>query len=73
MTGASRKNNFDYIIVGAGSGGCVVANRLSANPAIRVCLIEAGGDDDQMLVNVPLGMAAMLPTKINNYGYQTVP
>ena len=73
MTGSMRKNVFDYIIVGAGSGGCVVANRLSANPAIQVCLIEAGGDDDQMLVNVPLGMAAMLPTKINNYGYQTVP
>lgn len=73
MGTSSSNSSFDYIIVGGGSGGCVVANRLSANPDISVCLIELGGDDDQMLINVPLGMAAMLPTKINNYGYETVP
>ncbi len=73
MASAEAHQNFDYIIVGGGSGGCVLANRLSADPAIQVCLVEAGGDDDQMLVNVPLGMAAMLPTKINNYAYETTP
>lgn len=73
MTQESDNSTFDYIIVGGGSGGCVVANRLSENPDISVCLIELGGDDDQTLVNVPLGMAAMLPTKINNYGFETVP
>ena len=36
-------DNFDYLIVGAGSAGCVLANRLSADPGVRVCLIEAGG------------------------------
>lgn len=73
MASAAAMHNFDYIIVGGGSGGCVLANRLSADPAIQVCLVEAGGDDDQMLVNMPLGMAAMLPTKINNYAYETTP
>ena len=47
--------NYDYIIVGAGSAGCVLANRLSADPANRVLLIEAGGDDRHWLLRMPLG------------------
>lgn len=46
---------FDYIIVGAGSAGCLLANRLSANPAHRVLLVEAGGDDDWFWIKVPVG------------------
>lgn len=46
---------FDYIIVGAGSAGCLLANRLSANPEHRVLLIEAGGDDDWFWIKVPVG------------------
>ena len=73
MTTATSQRHFDYVIVGGGSGGCVLANRLSADPACTVCLIELGGDDDQMLVNAPAGVAAMLPTRINNYAFKTVP
>lgn len=46
---------FDYVIVGAGSAGCLLANRLSANPDHRVLLIEAGGDDDWFWIKVPVG------------------
>jgi len=46
---------FDFIIVGAGSAGCLLANRLSANPDHRVLLIEAGGDDDWFWIKVPVG------------------
>jgi choline dehydrogenase len=48
-------NSFDYVIVGAGSAGCVLANRLSAAADVRVLLIEAGGSDDRFMINMPLG------------------
>ena len=46
---------FDYVIIGAGSAGCVLANRLSANPATKVCLLEAGGKDDWIWIHIPIG------------------
>ena len=51
-----KPQSFDYVIVGAGSAGCVVANRLSADPAVRVLLLEAGGWDWHPLIRVPLGV-----------------
>lgn len=62
---------FDYIIVGAGSAGCVLANRLSANPEISVCLLEAGPEDTSPLIHAPVGVAAILPTKHVNWAYDT--
>ena len=54
--------NYDYIIVGAGAAGCVLANRLSEDPQTRVLLVEAGGSDDRFLIRMPLGFSMMLQT-----------
>jgi len=64
---------FDYVIVGAGSAGCVIAARLTEDPSVSVCLLEAGGPDKSVLIHAPVGVVAMMPTKINNYGFETVP
>ena len=52
---SKKYGNFDYIIVGAGTSGCLLANRLSANPKNRVLLLEAGGKDDYFWIRVPVG------------------
>ena len=51
---------FDYIIIGVGSAGCVLASRLSANPAVRLLLLEAGGWDWHPLIRIPLGVRTHL-------------
>ena len=51
---------FDYVVVGAGSAGCVVAARLSESGQHRVALLEAGGEDDSFWVKVPLGFGKLL-------------
>lgn len=66
---------YDYIIVGAGSAGCVLANRLSANPAIRVCLLEAGPSDHTYWIRNcnPLNMLFLMNSRTYNWGYRTEP
>ena len=64
---------FDYVIVGAGSAGCVLANRLSADPSRSVCLIEAGPADRSPLIHIPAGILGILPTRHLNWAYKTVP
>lgn len=64
---------FHYIIVGAGSAGCVLANRLSANPRTRVCLVEAGPPDRNPLIHMPLGLAVLARSRRINWGFTTEP
>lgn len=65
--------SFDYVIVGAGSAGCVLANRLSADPRNRVLLIEAGGRDSNPWIHIPLGYGKLFKDPSVNWLYQTVP
>ena len=64
---------FDYIVVGGGSGGCTVASRLSENPDNSVCLIEAGGEGRNAILRMPAGVAAIIPFPILNWAYKTAP
>jgi choline dehydrogenase len=64
---------FDYVIVGGGSAGCVLAGRLSEDPDVSVCLLEAGGPDDSVLIHAPLGFAAGAPVGLNTSLFETVP
>ncbi|WP_198968732.1 GMC family oxidoreductase [Xylophilus sp. ASV27] len=64
---------YDYIVVGAGSSGCVVARRLSDDPQARVLLIEAGGDMDDFWVHTPAGMAKLFASQRFNWRFKTAP
>ncbi len=64
---------FDYIIIGGGSAGCVLAARLTENPDIKVALLEAGGADSNAMIHCPAGMAVMAQTGQVNWKFDTVP
>jgi len=68
------KTEFDYIIVGAGSAGCVLANRLSADPDVKVCVIEAGKKDTSLMVRMPAGVGGLIKKEgPQNWGFWTEP
>ena len=69
----ARARTFDYIVVGAGSAGCVLANRLSADPDCSVLLIEAGGKDRNPLFRLPMLMGKLFHSGIYNWRYHTEP
>ena len=65
-------DTFDYIIAGAGSAGCVLANRLSKDPSIKVLLIEAGGTDWHPFVRMPAGVLELMSGAVS-YTHLTLP
>ena len=68
------EDRFDYIIIGAGSAGCVLANRLSENPKTGVLLLEAGGQDKSILIKMPAGVGGLISKKCDqNWGFWTEP
>jgi choline dehydrogenase len=66
-------SHFDFVIVGAGSAGCLLANRLSRDPANRVLLLEAGGKDDYFWIRVPVGYLYTIANKRTDWCYTTEP
>jgi choline dehydrogenase-like flavoprotein len=63
----------DFVVVGAGSGGCAVAGRLSEDPATSVALLDAGGRNDNWVVTTPGALVLMVAGKVNNWAFDTVP
>jgi 4-pyridoxate dehydrogenase len=69
----SDQQTFDYIIVGAGSAGCLLAARLSEDKDVRVLLLEAGGSNRDPLIHIPLGLGKMHEYRLHDWGYETEP
>ena len=72
-TGSSAVEHYDYIVIGAGSAGCVLANRLSADPANRVLLLEAGGKDWYPWIHIPVGYFKTMHNPLTDWRYKTEP
>jgi choline dehydrogenase len=72
-TQASAAAEFDYVIVGAGTAGCLLANRLSADPGRRVLLLEAGGKDDWMWIHIPVGYLYCIDNPRTDWRFRTQP
>jgi choline dehydrogenase-like flavoprotein len=68
-----QATEFDYVIVGAGSAGCAIASRLSEDPSVTVCLLEAGGEDTSPLIHMPIGFAFHPDNWAGNWRFDTVP
>ena len=65
--------SYDYVIAGAGSAGCLLANRLSADPSVSVLLLEAGGQDDWFWIDVPVGYLYTIANPRTDWCYKTEP
>ncbi|MCP4389098.1 MAG: choline dehydrogenase [Gammaproteobacteria bacterium] len=67
------EGSYDYIIVGAGSAGCVLAHRLGENPGLRILLLEAGGSDNATIIKMPAALSIPMNTTRFNWGFKTEP
>ena len=68
-----KEHRYDYVIVGAGTAGCLLANRLSADPDVRVLLLEAGGRDDWIWIKIPVGYLFCINNPRTDWMYRTEP
>ena len=75
MTEATQNflRTFDYIVVGAGTAGCVIAARLSEDPSIEVCLIEAGGSERHPYISIPAAVGCAIMNPKMGWGLKTTP
>ncbi len=73
MTDATSIGRFDYVVVGAGTAGCVLANRLSADPDVRVALLEAGGGDGYIWIHIPVGYLRTMNNPRTDWCLKTEP
>jgi len=64
-------DTYDYIVVGAGTAGCLLANRLSADPNARVLLLEAGGKDNYHWIHIPVGYLYLMGNPRTDWGFRT--
>ena len=67
------RDSYDYIIAGAGSAGCVLANRLGEDPNLRILVLEAGGSEKAVIVDMPAALSIPMNTKRFNWGMKTEP
>ena len=70
-SGRRLEGEFDYIIVGAGTAGCVLANRLTEDPDVQVLLLEAGGKDDYHWIHIPVGYLYCIGNPRTDWLYKT--
>ena len=73
MSEARSAGTYDYVIVGAGSAGCVLANRLTQDPSVKVLLLEAGGKDNNIWIHVPLGLMYVIGRPKTDWCYEGEP
>src|SRR5665213_269939 len=73
MSKSGLDAEFDVVVVGAGSAGCVLSARLTENPNITLCAIEAGGRDRNPWIHIPMGFGKLVPNPKVNWGYETEP
>ena len=72
-SGSRASKEFDYVVAGAGSAGCALASRLSENPVVTVCLLEAGPKDSSPIFRIPLGVMKLMGNSRYDWGYRSAP